>query len=199
MEFYRQTSQYTGAASSFLMAMHQLKPESFPLDREQEFRLWMRTANLPTRSSSIYGLALVAKEEGVPVKLVVGEKEYDYPDYRFKRYRKVEVDEAKYSSKLYAKRARANNIRIEEREFELAEVRELLKEGKLIILRVNAGIFRERSATSKYVVVEGFEKGQYIVMDPEQGEMRVDDNVMQEAFDTLVTKKKRDHRMIVLG
>ncbi len=198
MEFYRQTSQYTGAAAALLMAMHAKKPDQYALDREQEFSIWTQSANLPTRSSSIYALALIARQAGIATHVVVGEKEYDYPDYRFKRYKKIEIDEAKYTSKLYAKRAREEGIPLEEREFTLTEVKQHLDNGAMVLLRVNAGIFRERKATSKYVLVRAHEEGEYVIMDPDQGEMRIPDEEMQEAFDTLVTKKKRDHRMVIL-
>lgn len=198
MEFYRQTSQYTGAAAALLMALHAKSPDEWPLEREIEFSIWTQSANLPTRSSSIYALALIAREAGLSTHVVVGEKEYDYPDYRFKRYKKVEIDEAKYTSKLYAKRAREQSIPLEEREFTLKEVKEHLDNNAMLLLRVNAGIFRDEKATSKYVLVRAHEEGHYVIMDPDQGEMRVSDEDMQEAFDTLVTKKKRDHRMVIL-
>lgn len=198
MEFYRQTSQYTGAPAALLMALHQFHPEEWPLDREHEFTIWMQSANLPTRSSSIYALALIAKLAGLSTHVIVGEREYDYPDYRFKRYKKIEIDEAKYASKLYAKRAREMGIPLEEREFTLQEVKEHLDNNARILLRVNAGVLRDDKATSKYVLVTGFEDGAYVIMDPDQGEMRVDQEEMEEAFDTLMTKKKRDHRMIIL-
>ena len=198
MEFYRQTSQYTGAAAALLMALHAKHPEEWPLDREHEFHIWTHSANLPTRSSSIYALALIARKAGMSTHVVVGEREYDYPDYRFKRYKKIEIDEAKYTSKLYAKRAREEGIPLEEREFTLQEVKQHLENQALILLRVNAGVLRERKATSKYVLVRAYIQGEYIIMDPEQGEMRIPEDEMQEAFETLITKKKRDHRMVIL-
>lgn len=200
MEAYRQTTQYTGAASGLLIALHRHDSKEWPLDREHEFLIWMNSTNLPTRSSSIYGLAIIAKKAGMPVKVVVGEREYDYPDYRFKRYKKVEIDDAKYTSKLHSKQARQAGVEIEEREFSLQEVKDLAAADKLILLRVNAGIFRENKATSRYVLVHGIHKnGSYLIMDPQQGKLTVDEETMHEAFDTLATKKKRDHRMLVLG
>lgn len=198
MEFYRQTSMYTGAATALLMAIH-AKDSSVQLSRENEFRIWMQSCNLPTRSSSIYGLGVVAHEYGVPAHIVVEEEEYDYPDYRFKRYKKVEIEDAKLASRIHADTAKQKGIEIETRDFELTEVEELLSKGKLLLLRVNAGIFRDKKATSKFVLVTRKDGDEYVVMDPEQGEIHVSDEEMQRAFDTLATKKKRDHRMLILG
>lgn len=200
MEFYRQTSVYTGAPAALLMALHHNDPQAWPLECEQEFSIWIASANLPTRSSSIYALGMIAKKAGYDVHAIVGEREYDYPDYRFKRYKKVEIDDAKYSSRLHARRAREAGVTVEEREFGLEEVDEHLNQGSMVLLRVNAGVLRDRRATSKYVLVREYDEEQgYSVMDPAQGEMHISQEEMQEAFETLVTKKKRDHRMLVLS
>ncbi len=198
MESYRQTTQYTGASAALLMALHHYTPEEYPLTREKEFSIWMRSANLPTRSSSIYALACVANESGVTARVIVGEKEYDYPDYRFKRYKKLDIDHAKYSSKLHARRAREQKIPIEEHEFTLEDVKKQLAKRRLVILRVNAGILRDRKATSRYILITGHDDG-YAVQDPDQGALKIPDDAMERAFETLVTRKKRDHRMLVLG
>lgn len=200
MEFYRQTSVYTGAAAALLMALHEKDPKMWTLDRENEFSIWMQSANLPTRSSSIYALGMVAKHAGYDAHIIVGEKEYDYPDYRFMRYKKIEIDDAKYASKLHAKQARIAGVKIDEREFMLDDVAAAVAQGKLVLLRVNAGIFREKKATSRYILVTGFDaEDNYVIMDPAQGEVHVSRKDMQDAFETLVTKKKRDHRALILG
>jgi predicted double-glycine peptidase len=199
MKFYRQTTAYTGAAAALLMVLHQENPDEWPLTRESEFRIWHESANLPTRSSSIYALAKIAKSAGLTAQVVVEEREYDYPDYRFKRYKKVDIDDAKFSSKQHAKSARKAGVKIEERELELTEIKTLAKEGKLLLLRVNAGVFRETKATSRYVLVAAYDGGTYQVLDPAQGELRIDEQQMEEAFETLTTKKKRDHRVIIIN
>ncbi|MFP4524225.1 MAG: peptidase C39 family protein [Candidatus Woesearchaeota archaeon] len=196
MEAYRQTTEYTGAAATLLTLLHHYDPE-IPLNREEEFRIWHRTANLPVRAPSIYGLALVAQEHGLRPRIVLEEKEYDYPDYRFKGYTKKEVDEAKFSSKLYAKRAEAAGIPVEQREVTLKEVLKTLNASKKLLLRVNAGVFRKTGSTSKYVAVHQ-KQGVIKAVDPRYGELDVKEEELEEAMATLQTKKKRDVRMIVL-
>ncbi|MFH1649956.1 MAG: peptidase C39 family protein [Candidatus Woesearchaeota archaeon] len=195
MKPYLRTTEFTTAASSLLMVLNHFN-ESFELNRENEFRIWMASANLPVRASSIYGLAVFAKKNGLNPKLVMGEKEYDYPDYRFKAYTKREIDEAKFTSRLFAKECRDMDIPIEEREFDLAEVKRLVQDGHIVLLRINAGTLREKKSTSNYVVVFDYEGG-YAIMDPVQGKIIVDEKLLDEAFHTLQTKKKRDPRMVV--
>lgn len=196
MQAYTQTTEYTTAACSLMAVINHFKPD-FQLSRENEFLIWQRTANLPVRASSIYGLAIFAKEQGLDPTVVLGEKEFDYPDYRFKRYTKKEIDEAKFSSKLHNKRARELGIKIDEREFDFKEVKELLKKGRVLMLRLNEGALRESGSTSKYVVVYESKNKEFSVMDPKQGLVKVNEDLLKEAFETLESKKKRDHRMII--
>jgi len=179
-----------------MVVINHFKPD-FKLSRENEFLIWQSTANLPVRASSIYGLAVFAKEQGLNPEIILEEKEYDYPDYRFKGYTKKEIDEAKFSSKLYHKKARELKIRIEERGFDFKEVKTLIRKNKVLMLRVNEGALRETGSTSKYVVIYEYKDKEFGVMDPKQGLIKVSEDLLREAFETLETKKKRDHRMIV--
>ncbi|MBN2459570.1 peptidase C39 family protein [Candidatus Woesearchaeota archaeon] len=198
MQPYLRTTPYTTAASSLMAVINHFNPD-FKLSRENEFLIWRETANLPIRASSIYGLAVFAKKQGLNPCIILEDKDYDYPDYRFKGYKKKEVEAAKYSDKLHYKEAKKLGIPIDERGFEFKEVRELARKGRIIMLRVNAGTLRERKSTSKYLVIHGYDKErkEFSVLDPKQGIVKVSDALLQEAFDTLATKKKRDHEMMV--
>ncbi len=197
MELYKQTTDYTCAACSLMMAINHFKPE-FKLNRENEFKIWRETANLPTRASSIYGMACFAKKQGIDIKIILEEREYDYPDYRFKGYTKKEIDDAKYMSKQFAKEANTLNIPIDEREIKITEVKELLDSGKIILLRVNAGTLRDTRSTSKYLPFYKTKNSELItVLDPIKGEILIDQKTLEESFKTLQTKKKRDHRIII--
>lgn len=197
MKLYKQTTSYTCAACSLIMVINHFKPD-FKLNRENEFKAWRDTINLPTRASSIYGLACLAKREGLSVKIILEEKEYEYPDYRFKGYTKKEIDDAKYMSKIYAKEAYYLDIPIEKKEVKIEEIMNMLNEGKIIILRVNAGVFRDTKSTSKYLPFFKRKDSELItVLDPVKGELLVNQKAIKDAFDTLQTKKKRDHRLLV--
>jgi hypothetical protein len=199
MELYKQTTDYTCAACSLMMVLNHFNPD-FKLVRENEFKVWRDTVNLPTRAPSIYGMACFAKKIGVDVRIVLEEREYDYPDYRFKGYTKKEIDDAKYMSRIFAKELFSLEISLEEREIKLDEVIALLDEGKIIILRVNAGSLRDTRSTSKYMPFFKRKGSELItVLDPMKGELSIDSKAFEESFDTLQTKKKRDHRMLIFG
>ncbi|MBN1275638.1 peptidase C39 family protein [Candidatus Woesearchaeota archaeon] len=197
MEPYRQTTPHTCAASSLLMALHHHDPDT-PLTREQEFAIWHASANLPVRASSIYGLACVAKRRGLNPRIVLEEKEYDYPDYQARGYTKRDIDEAKFSSRMHHREARELGIPVEQREVTIDEVRKTLAQGKVVLLRVNAGVLRGTKSTSKYVVAyQDEDEDTFTVIDPKHGSFEVDDRKLEEAMATLQAEKKRDVRMLV--
>ena len=199
MELYKQTTDYTCAVCSLMMVLNHFNPE-FKLSRENEFRIWRETVNLPTRAPSIYAMASFAKRHGVDVRIVLEEKEYDYPDYRFKGYTKKEIDDAKYMSRISAKDVFNFEISIEEREISVQEIINLLNDGKILILRVNAGALRDTRSTSKYLPFFKTKKSELInVFDPMKGELLIDTKALEESFETLQTKKKRDHRVLIFG
>ncbi len=195
MKPYIRTTGYTNAAAGLLVIINHFKPE-FKLSKENEFRIWHASANLPVRACSIYGLAVFAKKEGLSPKVIVGEKEYEYPDYRFKKYKKVDIDNARFSSKMHAKKADKEGISIEERDFRIEDVKKILDEGKIVLLRVNAGVLRNSKSTSNYVVVFDYDEN-FSIMDPNQGDILAGDEQLLKAFNTLESKKHRDSRMIV--
>jgi hypothetical protein len=198
MQAYKRTTPFTTAASSLMAVINHFYPKFKP-SKENEFLIWRSTATLPVRASTIISLAVYAKKQGLSPLVVLADKDYDYPDYRFKGYTKKEIDAAKFSYGLYYKEAKELGITIEEKDFEFREVRELVKKGKILILRINEGALREKKSTSKYIVVFGYDKQkkEFLVMDPKQGIVKVKDEVLKGAFETLATKKKRGHEMMV--
>ena len=197
MKPYLQTTEFTTAASSLLTIMHHLNPE-IEFSRDKEFDIWRSTVNLPTRASSIYALANYAKKKGFNLKIVVEDKNYHFPDYRFYRYKKEEIDEASFSSNLHLKEAENLAIPIEEREISLQDVQGELDRRNIILLRLNAKPIRDtKRNTSNYVVVYGYNDKSFKIIDPIVGEISIPQEVMQESFESLETKKHRDHRMII--
>lgn len=196
MEEYRQTTEHTCAASSLLMVLHHLI--KLPMTVEEEYKIWHASANLPVRASSVYALAIVAKQHGLSPRIVLEEKEYDYLDYHFKGYTKNEIDEAKYSSRLYARQAHELGIPIVQREVTIDEVMSILVKGNIVLLRVNVGVLRDAANHSRYVVAfqdEG--EDLFTIIDPQHGASEIDADKLEECMVTLQTKKKRDVRMIV--
>ena len=107
---YTRTTEYTTAAAGLLAILNFFR--ATPLDSGIELEAWRSSVLLPTRACSVFGLALFAKEKGLQPKIFVESTEYDYPDYRFKRYTKTDVAVAQRMHALYVRRAQDANISI---------------------------------------------------------------------------------------
>ncbi len=94
----------------------------YKLNKHNEFRIWQKSVVLPTRASDIFGLAILAKQKGLDVDVVVEKPKYSFPDYKFKGYKLNEIEMAAYSSELYYKRANRIGINIIEKNFTLKRV-----------------------------------------------------------------------------
>jgi len=192
MQPYKQTTDYTTAASSLLTILshfNKLKPTE-----ENELKIWRASVNLPTRASSIFSLALIAKE--LNPTIIVGTKEFDFPDYRFYRYSKEDIEIAQKASELHLMQAEKNNIEIKEEEITIEQVKELLKEN-ILLLRLNTKPIRDSNRNhSNFLVVYDYNKN-YKIIDPLQGNIEVTEQIFNESFKTLATKKHRAHKMIV--
>lgn len=195
MQEYKQTTKYTGAAASLLMVLNHY--DKLELTRENEYRIWQNSALLPTRVSSIFALGVIAQNLGVKTSIVVGNTKFEYPNYRFKKYKLKDIEDAQYTSDIFLEKAKEKSIEVEEREFSLGEVKKHLNEGKVIMLRLNVGGIRNRKVTCNFVVVYGYSNEKFLVMDAKKGKVLLPEEEMREAFETVTTKGKRDQRMVI--
>ena len=196
MKPYLQTTAFTTAASSLLAILHYFNPE-IKLSKDNEFKIWQNTVILPTRASSIFALADYAIKQGLNLYAVVESQDYDFPDYRFYRYKKEDVENAAFSSRLHLKTAKKNQLEIIEKKITLDEIKELLKEN-ILLLRINTKPIRgEKRNTSNFIVLSGYHQGYFHIIDPQSGGLSISEKVMEESFSTLETKKYRDHQMII--
>lgn len=200
MQLYQQTTPFTCAVCSFLMILKHFRKD-IPLTREKEFEIWHQSALLPCRAASLYRLALLAKQYGLPVKIIVGQHEYKFPRYRFKGYKLKEVQLASYASELYYRQAKQGGIPILERDFTFDEVKAFLRAGKVLLLRLNSGTLRGEGdkLAVKYFAVLAFTEGNFIVPDPQGVVRQVPEVLMKTAFHDVHEKSKRDNRMMVVG
>lgn len=200
MKEYKQTTLYTSGAACFLMVLNHFKPKQFELTRENEFMLWQRTATLPTRGSCVFAIAAFAAEQNIPCYVVVGDPEYKFPFYRFDRLRKSEVEDANFTTQIFRKQAEQRGVKIEVRDFDLEEVKALLAKGKKIIIRLNYGFLTGKRPRVNYYLLDSYnKKNGFLVYDPFEGKRLIEEEKIKEAFEGVVTKCKRDHRMVVFG
>lgn len=195
MQPYTQTTDFTAAPSCLLSILNYFN--KLETTRENEFKIWMKTALLPIRASSIYGLALLSKKYGLNPKIIAGNLDYEYPNYRFKSYKLRELNQAKLTSRLYFKKARKEKIPIEKKELSFEDVKTLLNHKNILLLRLNVGIIRNTKSVSNYVAVFGYGNNKFLINDSRLGKVLIPEDQMREAFETVKIKCKRDNRMIV--
>ncbi len=200
MKHYKQSTKFTCAPSSLLMILNHYN-KNFKLNQENEFEIWNHSAALPLRGSSLFGLALYASNYKTPVKVVVGNPKFKFPGYRFKAYKKQEIDHATQSSDFFYQKLKAKNIPVEKRNFTLTEVKQLLKQDKILLLRLIIGIIRDSKTnkrTSHYIPVTDYKNKTFTIFDPNRGKLKIPESKFQESFEK-IKEVKRDNRMIVFG
>ncbi|MBT4823895.1 hypothetical protein HN695_00830 [Candidatus Woesearchaeota archaeon] len=195
-----QSTRFTAAAIGLMRIINHFNKE-FILSKENEFSIWHNSVNLPTRASSIYGLASFAKAQGLNPKVIVGNHEYNFPNYRFQAYKKEEINNAKFSSYMHQRKAREDGIEIEERDFDFEEIKQILKKKNLVLLRLNKQIFHGMRPEANYFAIFSYNEkaNEFTINDPAKGEKIVPEIQLQEAFETLKTKCHRDNRMLVVS
>ncbi|HLD89084.1 MAG TPA: peptidase C39 family protein [Candidatus Nanoarchaeia archaeon] len=199
MQSYKQTTAYTLGPASLLIVLNHFDP-TFKLTRENEFRIWHKTVVLPTRWCSIFALAKIAHERGIVVNVVVGNPEYKFPGYKFKRFTKEDVEEATFSAKILYSDAKKSGVDIEIRNFDLREVKNLLLKNKIVMLRIDTGLMRKQKHDVSYVLVSGYKNHQYEFYETHEGKkILMKEDELKTYFDSVTEKCKRDSRMIVFG
>ncbi len=192
---YLQTTPYTTAASSLINILEMINTD-YEGCVDDEFDIWLNSALLPTRASSIFGLGLVAKRKKIEPFIIVESEEYDFPDYRFYRYKKKDVDYAKISSDLYKKKAKKTKIPCEVKSIDLDLIKELLKNNYLIV-RLNVKDIRGlKSNSSNYLVFKKYEEDVFTIIDPMQGELQIKEETVKSCLETLEVKKRRARKLI---
>ncbi|MCK5107761.1 MAG: peptidase C39 family protein [Nanoarchaeota archaeon] len=196
MKQYTKTTDFTSAASSLMMIINHFNAE-FELNQENEFRIWLSSVNLPTRASSIYGLVNFAKEQGLNPSIILDQQGYEYPDYRFKGYKKIEIEQAAFSDSLHKSKAKKNKIKISKIKINSDLVESLINDKKVLMIRLNAGVFRDTGSISNYLIIYGEKNGKFQIIDPKIGFLESSKEQIQESLDTLISKKKRHSRILV--
>ena len=127
-------------------------------------------------------------------------KEYDFPDYRFYRYTKEDIEQATFSSNMHLTKTEKLGIPIEEKKITIKDIKDELQNKNIILLRLNTKPFRDtKRNTSNYVVVKSYSDNKFQIVDPFLGTLSIPEEMMQESFESLETKKHRDHRMIIFS
>lgn len=198
MQFYQQTTDATHAAASLMLMLNHFKGGKFEISKENEFHIWHRTATLPTKVSNIFALAMLAKKEKLKVSLIVGDIDYRFSNDGEKKFTKKEIYQAKYMNNLFYQKAK-QKMKIEQRVFKFQEVKDWIKNGKILLLRLNIGILDgTNNHLTKYFLVHGYGNDLFLINDTREGEnLRVKEGIFKEAFETVKSKCKKDNQVII--
>lgn len=200
MQNYKQTTKFAKLASALMLVINHFKP-SFEISRENEFKLWRETVLLPTRASCIFRIGLMAHKNKIPTKIIVGMPSYKFPRrYKFRvLFTKKEVYDTKFFSDINFKEAKKNGI-VEVRDFTLNEIKEALKNNKIVLLRINVGSLLNIRAIPDYILLRGYGNNLFLWNNTFNGEtVRINEKQMKEHFDTVKTRCKIDNRAIIFG
>lgn len=193
---YLKTTPYTNAVCCLLNVISLKKNNEF--SQNEEIDLWLKTATLPTRASSIFGLALEAKKKDLEVEVIVSNEDFDFPDYRFHRYKKSDIELANISEKIYLNKCKKEKINITIKEISIKEIIELLKTHYLII-RLNTKIIRNlKRNNSNYLLFTNFKDNNFEIIDPSIGVLNVSKELITESYKSLETKKYRNHKLLMI-
>jgi len=205
-DFYKQYTRFGGAATGLMYIINSFVP-SFKVCRENEFLIWLRTANLPFRGSSVYALALFASQFKIDVEVFVGRKEIFFPNYRFKGVKKSELKTANNVAKFFYKQVIKEGIKVNVMDFDFSFVKKKLLSGYVLLLKLSLGYLRNsiknesaeisfKKAKPRYVPVMNYGNEKFVVADPVLGKIVVDEKILQESFNMISSKCKTDNRMI---
>ena len=194
---YLKTSSYTNAAACLINVLS-LNDSTYKPKEEDEYKIWLSSVVLPTRACSIFGLASVGLNYGLNVKVFTESLEFDYPDYRFHRYKKSDIELAKKISELYVEKSKKEGIEFNVGEVRFEKLKELLVDNYLIV-RINTKDIRNlKKNNSNYVVFLKYEDKMYEIIDPSQGNISVDEELAKESYVSLETKKHRSHNVLCI-
>jgi hypothetical protein len=199
MQNYKQTTKFTGLSSSLMLLINHFHND-FRVDRKNEFELWRETILLPTRGSCIYRVAVLASKLKIPTKVIVEDPKHKFPRvYKFRLFTKKEVYDAKFFSDLNFEEAKEKKI-AEVRNFALDEIKDALKQNKIVLLRVNIGPILKVRAIPDYILLYGYGNNLYLWNNTITGQtVRINEKQMKEIFSQVKSKCKRDNRAIIFG
>ena len=199
MQNYKQTTKFSGIPAALMLVINNFN-KSFNVNRENEFKLWRETVLLPTRASCIFRAALIANKYKIPVKVLVEEPQYKFPRrYKFRIFTKKEIYDTKFFSDINLSEAKKKNL-VEVRNFTLDEIKESLKQNKIVLLRVNVAHLLKVRAIPDYILLYGYGNNLYLWNNTINSQtVRINEKQLKEDFETVKTKCKRDNRAIIFG
>ena len=89
-------------------------------------------------------------------------------------------------------------IKIHAGEISIGMVKSFLKEGKFVILGLDTKAMYGSGRSVYHPLLTAYENNEFTVIDL-HGERKVHEKKLNTAFDNIVKKRKRDHKMLILS
>lgn len=157
--YMRQTTDFTCGPSALLMALSYFGLHPSP-DRSTEIGLWREATTVG--GCDPYGMAVAATRHGLDVELTVTTDSFfllegleSEEDRELRRFIQAE----------FRQQAAAAGIKVTEKQFDAAHVRDIISSGRLAILLVDELLFHEE-ACPHWIVVHSFVDGAFVIHDP---------------------------------
>lgn len=199
MQNYRQTTKFTGVPSALMLTINHFNKE-FNVNRENEFKLWREIILPPTRASCIFRSGLISNKYKIPTKVIVEDPQFKLPRiYKFRIFPKKEIYDTKFFSDMNFEEAKKKKI-VDVRNFTIDEIKEVLKQNKVVLLRINIGRLLKVRTIPDYILLYGYGNNLYLWNNTVSGQtVRINEKQLKEDFEAVKTKCKRDNRTIIFG
>ncbi len=166
MPVYRQTSDFSCGAASLVMALHALRGE--PATKRREWELWRQATMIGIPGIDQWGLALAARQSGVPATVVsAAEMTFPYKGRRPGWASPDMVDLTVFAQQENHARALQLQVTFQQRAPTPQDVTGALQHGAVPVLLVDLHILsRGQDMAPHWVVVAGNDAGTFTIHDP---------------------------------
>jgi len=199
MKFYRQTTNYTCGPSCVLMILNSFWPKRFPLNKDNEHKIWLRTTNPLIRGCPDFALAKFLEDSGLKTK-IIHLKEFS-PDNYVRRFIKPKDYQAYYASNLFHKKqALKGGVKFEKRKIRFEELKNWLIKYDFIILLVEVKTLHKKSKNYHlhWILLNEYKNKKFLVYDPWRKKSWISERLLKSAFDNVRNKIKADNRAILI-
>lgn len=157
--YMRQTTDFTCGPSALLMALSYFGRHPSP-DRSTEIGLWREATTVG--GCDPYGMAVAATRHGLDVELTVtGDAFFLLEGLESEAERELR----RFIQAEFRDQAAVAGVKVTEKQFDAAHVRDIISSGRLAILLVDQLLLHEE-ACPHWIVVHSFVDGRFVIHDP---------------------------------
>ena len=182
------------------MILNHLWPKKFPLNRESEYKIWLKTVNPLIGGCPALALAKLLKDCGFKTK-VIYLKEFSPKKYVL-RYIRPDGLKAYHETNLFHKKqALKSGVKYKKRKIKLEEIKKWLKEYDFAILLVEARTLSKflKNNFLHWILITDYKDNKFLVYDPLSKKKWLPEKLLNLAFDNVRKKIKCDNKIVLLS